>query len=269
MRSIITLMALLLAGNAWAGTARLAAPPDLCESAIAAAEFRGRLPPRMLTAIAEEESGRRDAETGTVRPWPWTINAEGAGQFFDTKAQAVAAVRILQARGVRSIDVGCLQVNLMFHPDAFASLDEAFDPDRNAAYAARFLNTLYAASHDWKQAIGDYHSETPELGEPYRIQVLARWQRPDLRPLSDPTEIAYGAFENPQRVYGAFAPVNQVYGAFAPPPRQDHELQRAAVIPPGKIPTRIIPAGTLPAGTLPAGTHPLKRLASLAVTGSR
>ena len=45
-----------------------------------------------------------------------------------TRQQAVAAVQALQARGVRSIDVGCLQVNLMYHPIAFASLDDAFDP---------------------------------------------------------------------------------------------------------------------------------------------
>ena len=70
-----------------------------------------------------------------VHPWPWTINAEGQGLFYDTKAQAVAAVRALQARGVRSIDVGCMQVNLMHHPDAFPTLEQAFDPQTNAAYA--------------------------------------------------------------------------------------------------------------------------------------
>jgi hypothetical protein len=58
-----------------------------------------------------------------MRPWPWAIDADGVGQFFATKAQAVAAVAALQAQGVHSIDVGCMQVNLMHHPDAFTSLD--------------------------------------------------------------------------------------------------------------------------------------------------
>ncbi len=74
-----------------------------------------------------------------VRPWPWTINVAGQGFFFPTKALAVTAVRELLASGVQSIDVGCLQVNLMFHPAAFASLEQAFDPMANARYAARFL----------------------------------------------------------------------------------------------------------------------------------
>jgi hypothetical protein len=125
-------------------------------------------------------------------------------------------VQALQARGVRSIDVGCLQVNLLYHPDAFATLDDAFDPGHNANYAVRFLNALYAGSHDWKQAIGDYHSETPQLGEAYRVLVLARWERPDLHKVPDPTQVvAYGAFQDPHRVYGAFEPVTQQYGAFA------------------------------------------------------
>ena len=68
------------------------------------------------------------------------------------RREAVAAVRGLQARGVRSIDVGCMQVNLMHHPDAFPSLDVAFDPQANAAYAARFLKELYAQTGDWTRA---------------------------------------------------------------------------------------------------------------------
>ena len=107
-----------------------------------------RMPARLLGAIAEVESGRLD-ERGNLRPWPWTINAEGRGQFFASKQQAIDAVRTLQLQGVRSIDVGCMQVNLMHHPSAFASLDEAFDPTANAQYAARFLNTLYGMSQSW------------------------------------------------------------------------------------------------------------------------
>jgi hypothetical protein len=103
------------------------------------------------------------------------VNAEGQGRFYDTKAEAVAAVRALQANGVRSIDVGCGQINLMHHPDAFPSLEEAFDPDSNAAYAARFLKELFARTGDWNKATGMYHSATPGLGDEYREKVLAAW----------------------------------------------------------------------------------------------
>ncbi len=71
------------------------------------------------------------------------------------RPQAVAAVRAMQARGIQSIDVGCGQINLMHHPDAFASLEQAFDPQANAVYAARFLKELFAQTGDWNKAAGD------------------------------------------------------------------------------------------------------------------
>ena len=150
-------------------------PADLCRPAIAAAERAHAIPHALLLAIGRVESGRRDPETGTFGPWPWTINAEGTGQFFPTKEAAIAAVRALQARGVRSIDVGCMQVNLHHHPHAFSSVEEAFDPWRNADYAARFLVDLQGRTQSWTQAAAHYHSQTPEFAEAYKRRVLAAW----------------------------------------------------------------------------------------------
>lgn len=149
-------------------------PATLCRPAIRGAEARAGIPPMLLAAIGRVESGRR-GDDGRVSPWPWTINAEGEGHFYDTKAEAIAAVRALQAQGVRSIDVGCMQVNLMHHPDAFASLDQAFDPAANAAYAARFLTELHGQFASWPKAAAAYHSQTPALGDDYAKQVLAAW----------------------------------------------------------------------------------------------
>jgi hypothetical protein len=129
-------------------------PASLCEAAVTTAEDVNRLPPRLLGAISLTETGRIDPTSGRIRPWPWTINAEGEGQFFATRDAAVAAVKALQAKGVQSIDVGCLQVNLMYHPDAFRSLEEAFDPRSNANYAARFLNALHAGGKSWLDGKG-------------------------------------------------------------------------------------------------------------------
>jgi hypothetical protein len=72
-----------------------------------------------------------------------------------------------------SVDVGCFQINLLQHPAAFASLEEAFDPSANAAYAARFLLSLRDRTGSWENAIAAYHSATPELGNAYRDNVLA------------------------------------------------------------------------------------------------
>jgi transglycosylase-like protein with SLT domain len=197
--------------------ATTADPADMCEAAVMGAEVTGHLPPRLLHAISLVESGRADTKTGVVRAWPWTINAEGEGHFFDTLEQAIAAVEALQARGVQSIDVGCMQVNLMYHPHAFATLQDAFNPRSNAAYAAHFLNVLFAEAHDWPHAIAAYHSETPALGEAYRTLVMARWQDPDLRPVRQ-AQIAYGDFSRPEAAYGAFQPIGRVYGAFTAKP---------------------------------------------------
>ena len=147
----------------------------MCRPALIAAEARHGIPTGLLQAIGVVESGRRDEATGVRQPWPWTINAEGEPHLFDTKEQAVAWVRQAQARGMRSIDIGCAQVNLMHHPAAFASLEQAFDPAANADYAARFLKELRdtTAGGNWMTAAGYYHSQTPELAEPYRQQVQA------------------------------------------------------------------------------------------------
>ena len=150
----------------------------LCRLGIAMAERGSGIPPHLLAAIGRVESGRRDVLTGNFNPWPWTVNAEGQGYFYDSKAEAVAAVRAMQARGVRSIDVGCMQVNLMHHPAAFVTLEEAFDPLANALYAARFLNELFSSTGDWPAAAAAYHSQTREIGAAYKEKVLAAWTMP-------------------------------------------------------------------------------------------
>jgi hypothetical protein len=159
--------------------AQASSPDAACEPAITWAERAEALPPGLLAAIGRVESGRIDPVGAAIRPWPWTINANGIGRMFDTKDSAIKAVRALQAEGVRSIDVGCMQVNLLYHPGAFASLEQAFDPVANATYAARFLRTLFAESGDWSQAAAAYHSRTPDLGASYVQLVLAAW-RPGL-----------------------------------------------------------------------------------------
>jgi hypothetical protein len=150
-------------------------PGAQCRAAIAATERTTAIPPQLMAAIGMIESGRRDPANGLVAPWPWSVEAEGQGTTYDTKAQAIAAVRALQARGVQSIDVGCMQVNLFHHPTAFATLEQAFDPMANAIYAARFLTELFAQTHDWPLAAGMYHSGTPELRIPYQAKVMAAW----------------------------------------------------------------------------------------------
>ena len=146
---------------------------EQCRMAIAGAERTHGIPAQLMAAIGRAESGKRDPTTGNWGAWPWTINAEGQGAYFNSKAEAIAAVEALRARGVRSIDVGCMQVNLMHHPSAFPSLDQAFEPMVNADYAARFLNRLFGQTGDWTKATAHYHSANPAEGEPYAARVAS------------------------------------------------------------------------------------------------
>lgn len=143
----------------------------LCTQEISQQERLNGLPSHTLAAIANTESGRWNKTLGMVLPWPWTINAEGKGYYFDSKAQAIAKVRSLQAQGMKSIDVGCMQVNLKHHPNAFANLDQAFEPRTNVAYAAKFLRSNYDDIGHWSGAIAAYHSRTPKYGDKYRARV--------------------------------------------------------------------------------------------------
>jgi hypothetical protein len=112
-------------------------------------------------------------ELGRIVPWPWSIDVDGEGQMFGNSSDAVNATRAAQATGRHSVDVGCFQISLLHHPDAFADLNQAFDPQANALYAARFLATLEVRLGTWQDAVAAYHSATPELGLPYRQRVYA------------------------------------------------------------------------------------------------
>jgi hypothetical protein len=154
-----------------AAPARDGDPAAVCETVIQEAQSRYRLPPGMLFAIGLVESGRADPATHRVRPWPWSVQADGQSRYFASRAEAVTWVLDARATGVASIDIGCMQINLLYHPQAFASVDAAFDPGANVDYAARFLVRLYADAGDWPAAIGFYHSRTPSLGLPYQRVV--------------------------------------------------------------------------------------------------
>jgi hypothetical protein len=150
-------------------------PQEACAAAGSAAEQSAALPANLLLSIGMVESGRADPLTGQVQPWPWTVNADGAGHFFASKPDAVAFARLAESSGARDVDVGCFQISLQHHPNAFASLDEAFDPAANANAAAAFLNQLKAQTGSWNAAIAAYHSAAPALGLPYQRLVLAAW----------------------------------------------------------------------------------------------
>jgi hypothetical protein len=227
MRPLLAALLLCLATTA-AHADLSATPPNqppglLCRQAISAAAKAHGVPPSLMAAVGRVESGRRDPLSGTFHPWPWTVDADGQGTFYDTKAQAIAAVRALQATGGHSIDVGCMQVNLRNHPHAFATLEQAFDPMANADYAARFLVELRGQSGSWPQATALYHSATPALGEAYEQKVMAAWPE-EQRLASEMPPVALA------RTWGS--PFSG--GLFVPPARREAGMRVVAPAPPGQ-----------------------------------
>ena len=147
----------------------------ICDSAARLISQRSGVPVDVLRALTRTETGRKMA--GQLRPWPWTVNMEGAGFWFETRSEALDFALKHHARGARSFDVGCFQINYRWHGEAFESIETMFDPEKNAAYAAKFLGDLYKESGNWGQAAGHYHSRTPSLSKKYRdrfTRILAR-----------------------------------------------------------------------------------------------
>lgn len=137
------------------------------------------IPRGLLSAIALAESGRWNpagGADGEIIAWPWTVTAKGKGHFFPTREQAVTFVYELMADGIENIDVGCMQVNLMHHAEAFADVQSAFDPALNVAYGAKYLIGQYASAKSWIKAAGNYHSTTEDLNRAYRNKVRKLWR---------------------------------------------------------------------------------------------
>ena len=138
---------------------------SICVREILLAQARYNIPGNILLGIGLQEAGTKINKQLTV--WPWAINAEGKGRLHNTKASAMVWVARQLQDGMRSIDIGCMQVNLRWHPNAFSSLAEGFNPKTNVDYAARLLTTHYKETGNWRTAAGRYHSKTPEKQQVY------------------------------------------------------------------------------------------------------
>lgn len=151
---------------------------ELCAAPIRSAERRHRIPGQLLAAVALAESGRYlgSNRAGAANiAWPWTVTSGTRSWFLPSRDAAIGHVRRLQATGVRNIDVGCMQVNLRYHPAAFPTLKDAFDPWTNVAYAAAHLTALFEKRRSWTLAVGLYHSATPRYQIPYKRKVIRLW----------------------------------------------------------------------------------------------
>lgn len=125
---------------------------NVCEREMARAAKLHNIPLGILYAVGLTETGRGDG----LRPY--ALNIDGDAVYDLTRRQAVARVQESRARGIKLIDVGCMQINHYWHADKFRSLDDMLDPARNVAYAASFLKDLHAREGSWVMAVARYHA---------------------------------------------------------------------------------------------------------------
>ena len=155
-----------------------AGPVDgVCAALARQAERTEGIPPGLVEAVALAESGRWLADQGATRPWPWTVTSGSESFFFASKREALRKVHELRSEGRSNIDVGCMQINLGYHGDAFASVAEALEPAANVAYGAQFLRKLREETSSWARATARYHSRHPKRGQAYREKVYRFWEQ--------------------------------------------------------------------------------------------
>ncbi|MBE1285499.1 MAG: transglycosylase SLT domain-containing protein [Rhodobacteraceae bacterium] len=163
--AVLALLTLTNSHSAF-GSTRFDQEFSSCDIAAVHAGRMHNVPLDVLRAVTRVETGRT-AGTPDLQPWPWTVNMEGAGHWFDSRDEAKSFVFKHFKRGARSFDVGCFQINYKWHGHAFVSFDDMFDPQKNAAYAALFLKSLHQEFGNWRDAVGAFHSRSPQYADIY------------------------------------------------------------------------------------------------------
>lgn len=144
------------------------------------------VPPEVFFSIALQESGK--SGENKFLPWPWTLNIDRKGYYFDTREKAemalITAMDDAREQGkVGRVAVGIGQIYMPAHVNQFDSPIQALDPTTNLHYAARllalhYLNTLNEGSPDWWIAVGRYHSPgNQKFATEYRHLVFKKCLR--------------------------------------------------------------------------------------------
>jgi hypothetical protein len=142
-----------------------------CSNIFAHFENIYNLPEYTLHSISLQETRKAHSEHQIGIVWPWTVTSRGRGYHFNNRDEAITFAKLQIDAGNDSIDVGCMQINLKYHPNAFASIEEAFSPKHNVAYGAKLLKENYDRSKNWNAAIGLYHSAQEDRSMEYQKMV--------------------------------------------------------------------------------------------------
>lgn len=144
LRAAVSISSLLLSATI--------AAANPCEAEILRAADRYDIPPGILYAVGLTETGVK----GSLQPY--ALNIEGKAVFAKSASEAVHVFSEARGRGVKLIDLGCMQINHHYHGEHFRSIGEMLNPARNVDYAARFLSQLKRRHGTWSMAVARYHA---------------------------------------------------------------------------------------------------------------
>lgn len=104
-----------------------------------------------------------------------SVRAHNFAKRFKNQAQAAIFAENMLNNGYKNMDVGLMQINWRYHGNKFASISDALNPSKNAAYAVEYLR-----SHDgntWWKKVGRYHSGTQKHAKKYINLVWNMYQK--------------------------------------------------------------------------------------------
>jgi hypothetical protein len=151
-RAAVVLMALLGSISEVRADIRSGAPANVCEREMLRAAREHNVPVAVLYAVALTETGQK----GDLHEY--AMNVGGRSVFNPSLPEALTVFENARARGVKLIDIGCMQVNHHYHGRMFPSVEAMFDPRQNVDYAAKFLQNLYRSEKTWTSAVARYHA---------------------------------------------------------------------------------------------------------------
>lgn len=186
------LVCCLFKSNSYASTGKITETSISreCNKYFKILEYKYHMPKNLMKAIAYTESGKWSRHFRKNIVWPWTINSHGKGYYFKTKQEAIDKVKELKKMGRKSIDVGCMQINLKYHPDAFKNLDEALSPKHNIGYSAQFIANKYKRYNSWETAIRHYHNRKRKYSNRYLRRVLKIWDKANMEDDDKPSLVS-------------------------------------------------------------------------------
>lgn len=145
-RTRLALAAFISSANA------VLAAGNICERELALAAAAEKVPLGVLYAVGMTETGNK----GSLHPY--ALNIAGKTVFATSQAAALAEFQKAQRKGIKLIDLGCMQINHYYHGKNFSSPLAMLDPEANVTYAARFLKELRQSEGSWTMAVARYHA---------------------------------------------------------------------------------------------------------------